>query len=104
MEPKQLTQKGIAQQAKRERGKRIKEIRELLGIKKIIKSGNAVVYIYHDDTKLVEKCCKDDKFDWEVSLALQFIHRQCGSKSLFKAAVDKIVDQNVQVFNKKGGK
>jgi hypothetical protein len=102
MEPKQLTQKEITQQAKRERGKKVKEIREKFGIEKVLKNGHTLIFFFKDGSKVVEQCQPEDKFDWSVAFALAYVHHMSGSKALYIEAVDKMIEQNMTVVNKKG--
>ena len=82
-----------AQLNKREKGRKVKELREKLNIKRMLRNGDTLIVWFEDGTekghKVVEKCVGKDEFDLSVGLALSYLHFISGSKSVFKEAVEK---------------
>lgn len=92
-----LSEKEKAIQAKRERGTKIKLLRESMGIEKVLVNGKAMIVWFKDGSKIVEQCSEKDEFDPEIGLALAILHHASdNSKSLYKEVVGKILQQNTK--------
>jgi hypothetical protein len=98
IEPKQTKKEEqrvskITQQemTKREKGRKVKDLHQSLGIEKVIVNNPVVVVFFKDGTKQVEKCVDKGAFNVDCGLALAVLHHSCGSKAIFKDVVKKIL-------------
>lgn len=76
---------------KREKGRKVKDFHQSLGIEKVIVNNPVVIVFFNDGTKQVEKCVDKGAFNVDCGIALAVLHHKCGSKAIFKDVVKKIL-------------